>query len=333
VPSDDLLSTTAAPAEVLREALLALERGATVALATVVERHGSAPATPGQKLALVDRGPAEPGGRFVAIGTVGGGAIERVVLDTMRALLADPASAPKLHTFRLGPSLGMCCGGSADVLVEPLRPAAAVLVVGAGHVGLSTAPILARLGFRVLLVDARDGAADPARHAGLGGARFLAAEHDDPEVLTALAARPDASFCLVMTHDHQLDQRVVEWALASGFGWVGGVGSRAKATRTRERLRAKGIAEGDVERVRMPVGIPIGARRPAEIAVSIAAELVRVRAEREGLARSRDAASGAEIGPAERAPVRLGARDVVAAPRRRASAHRDEPEPTTEQRR
>ena len=66
---------------------------------------------------------------------------------------------------------------------------------------------------------------------------------------------------------------------------VGGVGSRAKALRTKKRLAAKGFAEADITRVRMPVGIEIGARRPAEIAVAIAAELVRLRAEREGTAR------------------------------------------------
>ena len=59
-----------------------------------------------------------------------------------------------------------------------------------------------------------------------------------------------------------------------GFGFVGGVGSRAKAARTRARLRAKGVDEADVGRVRMPIGLDIGARSPAEIAVAIAAELV-----------------------------------------------------------
>ncbi len=297
VSSLDVLPMTALPEEVLRQALAALSSGASVALATVVARHGSAPATPGQKLALVDRG-ASADARFFAIGTVGGGAIEKVVLAAMRDVLGDAASAPRIHTFRLGPALGMCCGGSADVLVEPLRPSLGVVIVGAGHVGMSTAPLLATLGFRVVLVDAREGAADPERLAGLGGVSFVAAEHDEPEVLEALGVSPEGAFCVVMTHDHQLDQRVIEWALGRGFAYVGGVGSRAKAKRTKERLAAKGTADADVERVRMPVGIDIGARRPAEIAVSIAAELVRERARREGLARvvTEDVASSSTRG-------------------------------------
>jgi xanthine dehydrogenase accessory factor len=80
--------------------------------------------------------------------------------------------------------------------------------------------------------------------------------------------------CLVMTHDHLLDQRAIEWALSRGFAFVGGVGSRAKAERTRQRLEAKGFSEADRARVRMPIGVDIGARLPDEIAVSIAAEMV-----------------------------------------------------------
>lgn len=275
----------APPEEALREALEALAGGRPVVLATVIARHGSAPSTPGQKLALVA---TAAGPR--AVGTVGGGAVEHAVLRAMMAALDAPEGQPRTETFRLGPSLGMCCGGSATILLEPLRPSIAVLVVGAGHVGTETAPLLARLGFRVTLVDAREEAAGEGRGAPLagespGGLHVVCAEHDDPEVLSGLGAPPERSFCVVMTHDHQLDQAVIEWAIGRRFAFVGGVGSRAKAARTRERLRAKGVAEEAIERVRMPVGLDIGARRPAEIAVAVAGELVRLRAEREGLAR------------------------------------------------
>jgi xanthine dehydrogenase accessory factor len=278
------LPKTALPHEVLRAALSALERGRRVVLASVVTRRGSAPSTPGQKLALLDE--------RTAIGTIGGGAVERVVLGAMAKALEDPTSEPKLETFRLGASLGMCCGGSVDILIEPLHPEAHALVIGAGHVGVFVAPLLAALGFRVTLCDAREAAADPARLAPIApppaadGARNVAplpvrvihAEHDDPEVLRDFTQALDRAAVLVMTHDHQIDQAAIEWALGRGFGFVGGVGSRAKAARTRARLSAKGASEADIARVRMPVGADIGARSPAEIGVSIAAELVAWRA-------------------------------------------------------
>jgi xanthine dehydrogenase accessory factor len=289
---EPLVPKTALPEEVLAAALKALGEGAVVALATVVERHGSAPSTPGQKLALLSRRAPDGGAALEAIGTVGGGAVEHAVLAAMHEAVTDPESKPRIATFRLGPNLGMCCGGSTDILIEPMRPAVAVLLVGAGHVGASTAPLLASLGFRVVLADARDDAIADERTRDLG-AKIVHAEHDDPEVLEALGAPPERSMIVVMTHDHQLDQRVIEWAIGERFAFVGGVGSRAKAARTAQRLAAKGVAPEDVARVRMPVGVDIGARRPREIAVSIAAELVRVRALDEGTIRRAPAAEAA----------------------------------------
>ncbi|WP_433927943.1 XdhC family protein [Sorangium cellulosum] len=290
-----VIPRTALPHDVLRAALGALEAGRRVVIASVVARHGSAPSTPGQKLCLFDD--------LTAIGTIGGGAVERAALGMMARALDELASTPRLETFRLGPSLGMCCGGSVEILIEPMMPAVHALVIGAGHVGAFAAPLLASLGFRVTLCDARVAAADPARvppPLPLAGAlpahdgapreagtapgeqvRLVLADHDDPEVMAGMPRDLGEAAALVMTHDHGLDQAAIEWALARGFGYVGGVGSRAKAARTRARLEAKGVPESDVARVRMPVGVDIGARTPAEISVALAAELVAWRAGRQ----------------------------------------------------
>lgn len=292
-PDGPGIPRTALPDEVLRAALGALDRGMRAVIATVVARHGSAPSTPGQKLALL--GPSD------AVGTIGGGAIERVVLEAMGDLLTGPPAPPRMETFRLGPTMGMCCGGSVDVLIESVEPAVHALVIGAGHVGTFVAPLLASLGFQVTLGDARAEAADATRlpasalspapgpearpddapaidPAARGRVRMVHAEHDDPEILQEFARDLGRAVFLVMTHDHQLDQTAIEWAIRKGFGFVGGVGSRAKAARTRSRLEAKGFPPEDIARIRMPVGLDIGARSPAEIGVSIAGELVRWRA-------------------------------------------------------
>ncbi len=280
---------TALPQEVLRAALEALERGQRVVLASVIARHGSTPSTPGQKLALLDES--------TAIGTIGGGAVERVALTTMREVLADPERGPQVETFRLGPSLGMCCGGAVDILIEPLVPSAHALLVGAGHVGIFLAPLLASLGFVVTVCDSREDAADPARLPAGRPVRLLHAEVDDPEVLQGFPADLDRCAALVMTHDHQMDQAAIEWAILRGFGFVGGVGSRAKATRTRQRLEAKSLPAADVARVRMPVGADIGARTPAEISVAIAAELVAWRAAWGSVGESPHARPGKDAAP------------------------------------
>ena len=238
--------------------------GVAGVMATVLARHGSAPATPGQKLYCATDG--------TCLGTVGGGAIEREVLETLGAAIdslragADPESIFATKSFRLGAELGMCCGGGVEVLIEPIVGLVPCLVVGGGHVATATAPLLARVGFAVTVVDARDAWGEAGR---IPGVQCVVGEFDE-------VGRdfPKSAAVLVMTHDHALDQRVVEWALKRGFAYVGGVGSRAKAKRTRDRLEAKGFSEADRDRVRMPIGVHVGARLPEEIAVAIAAEMV-----------------------------------------------------------
>ena len=244
---------------VLAAASAGIARGVSGAMATVLERHGSAPGTPGQKLYV--------GADGTCIGTVGGGAVERMVLEALVTIAKSGANAKhEVRTFKLGAELGMCCGGRLVVLVEPIVGLVPLLVVGAGHVGTAVAPLLAKVGFGVTVVDARDAWAE-GRH--IEGVRCVAGEFD--EVGREVDPR---GVCLVMTHDHALDQRVIEWALRRGYAFVGGVGSRAKAERTRQRLEAKGFSEADRTRVRMPIGVEIGARTPDEIAVAIAAELI-----------------------------------------------------------
>ena len=152
------------------------------------------------------------------------------------------------------------------MLLEPLCAARAVGIVGAGHVATALTPLLVGIGFAVTVCDEREAWADPAR---FPEARVVSGSHG---ALGELVARDGA--VLVMTHDHALDQEAVEWALRAGYAFVGGVGSRAKALRTRARLDAKGFAPEHIARVRMPLGLSIGARSPQEIAVSIAGELI-----------------------------------------------------------
>lgn len=251
-------------AAVLALAAAGMARGVGGAMATVLERHGSAPGTPGQKLYLATDG--------TCMGTVGGGAVERAVLEALSRVAKGPAALHEVRTFKLGPELGMCCGGRLVVLLEPLASLVPTLIVGGGHVATATAPLLAKVGFVVTVVDGRDAWAEEGR---IDGVRCVAGDFDD----VGREVDP-AGVCLVMTHDHQLDQQVIEWAIRRGFAFVGGVGSRAKAERTRQRLEAKGFAEADRARVRMPIGADIGARSPDEIAVAIAAEMIAWRKRR-----------------------------------------------------
>jgi xanthine dehydrogenase accessory factor len=201
--------------------------------------------------------------------------VEHATIEALQAIVRDPLAKHQVRTFKLGAELGMCCGGRVEILLEPIEGVVPCLVVGGGHVASAVAPLLVKVGFAVTVVDAREGRGDEER---LPGVRCICGEVD--EVAADFDAR---GVCLVMTHDHSLDQTAIEWALRRGFAFVGGVGSRAKAERTRQRLEAKGFSEADRTRVRMPIGVDIGARLPDEIAVSIAAEMVGWRKQKRAL--------------------------------------------------
>jgi xanthine dehydrogenase accessory factor len=259
--SDAPVAAGAPLATVLQRLATACAEGAPAVLATVIRRKGSAPATPGQKLLLLDEG--------VCLGTLGGGALERAVLDDLQAMLErarDGTSEVARRDFALAASLGMCCGGSVEVMMESFAAPWCVGIVGAGHVAAALAPVLSPLGFQVHVADERDEFATPARFP-------TATVH--PGGYTDLAAHvPARGALLVMTHDHALDQDAIAWALRQGFAFVGGVGSRAKLARCRARLEARGFTDTELSRVRMPLGVEVRARTPEEIAVAIAAELI-----------------------------------------------------------
>ncbi len=253
-----LVAEPADVSRVLQRAAECAARGVPGAMATVLERHGSAPATPGQKLWV--------GADNTCLGTVGGGAIEREVMAELAHMAKTPGSHYAIRTFKLGPELGMCCGGQVVALLEPIAGLVPCLIVGGGHVATATAPLLARVGFHVTIVDEREEWGHEGR---IDGVTSVVGDYEDVG-----KAIDTSGALLVMTHDHSLDQRAIEWALTRGFAFVGGVGSRAKAQRTRDRLTAKGFAEADVARVQMPLGVSIGARLPEEIAIAIAGALI-----------------------------------------------------------
>jgi len=236
----------------------------TAVLATVVQVTGSAPQVPGAKLVVLADGRAA--------GTVGGGAFERRVLEEARAALDPAADATRLLTLNLTRDLGMCCGGEMKVFLERVLGAERLVLFGGGHIGKALAEAASRAGFEVTVVDEREEWAAPAR---FPAAREVVCE--EPEVALPELVLDEATFCVVVTHDHRLDQALVKALLRSRARFVGLVASRTKRNKFVSRLRAQGLTEDELGRLRAPLGFAIGAITPEEIAVSIVAELVAVR--------------------------------------------------------
>lgn len=249
----------------MRELLQAIEAamiaGERVALATVVGVEGSAPRAAGARMVVWADGRT--------LGTVGGGNFEHRVTEAAVATIA--AGVPRRYTVHLTRDLGMCCGGAMDVYIEPIEPEDRLVIFGAGHVAQPTAAIARMLGFVVTVVDERDELATAER---FPGCTLVTA---DPRATARTLATDARTWVLVTTHDHALDQDLVELLIGRTWAWMGVIGSRAKLAKFFVRLRAAGVDEALFRRLNGPVGLDIGAETPAEIAVSIAAELVRVR--------------------------------------------------------
>lgn len=279
----------------LAPALLSWDR---FAVASVVGVRGSAPRPVGTAMAV------GPSGEV--IGSVSGGCVEAEVYDLACTVLETGVS--ELATFGYSDdtafAVGLTCGGSLDVLVQrdspPLRaalqasvdghpvsvlfsaegrtfveswmPPPRLLVFGAIDHAAAVAEIGRFLGYHVTVCDARPIFATPERFPAAHSVvvdwphRYLASTHTDAS--TAV---------VVLTHDPKFDIPVLREALSRPLAFVGALGSRRTHLERLERLRAEGVPDSSLARLRSPIGLDLGGRSPAETAVSIAAELVAVR--------------------------------------------------------
>lgn len=162
--------------------------------------------------------------------------------------------------------------GEPLIYAEPLMRAGRVYVFGGGHVGQALVPVLASVGFRVTLYDNRPELADKAH--------FPQAEEIVCGPYDAITVKPtENDYVVIMTPGHQGDFALLSQVLRGKTRYVGCIGSRHKIARTQQLLREAGITEEAIASVHSPIGLPILAETPAEIAVSIAAEMIQCRAE------------------------------------------------------
>jgi xanthine dehydrogenase accessory factor len=166
------------------------------------------------------------------------------------------------------------------VLIERLGAAERAIVLGLGHVARHLGPLLAGVGFNVVVCDdGETGATD----AGAPWASELIESFDVAEIERRVGGFSVDDFVLIVTRDHAIDLRLLEQLIVRDeLGYLGMIGSRGKVGRFRKRLEVRGLLDGEAgaarwARLRAPVGLNLGAETPEEIAVAIAAELIAVR--------------------------------------------------------
>lgn len=186
---------------------------------------------------------------------------------------ADPASLPGSPAR----GLGQACrdAGGVTAYAETLMGEPRLVIAGAGHVGQAFTQIAVMLGFRVVVIDERAEFADASRLPGVD-------QVIHGPYATTLAGLPDYAhtYYVLVTPGHRQDRESALVALGKPAEYVGMIGSRGKVATVRQALTEAGVPPERLAALHAPIGLPLGGREPAEIAVAIAAEIVQVRAQR-----------------------------------------------------
>ena len=247
----------------------ALSRGETVALVTVVATSGSTPQRAGARMVVF------PDGRTV--GTIGGGCYEHDAC--LQARDAIRTRRPRMARYDLddeaAADTGLICGGRMEVYVEPVEPSPHLFIVGAGHISVALARLACEVGFTIHVVDNRAKSASAER--------FPAGTDVVVEDIPAWLERttlPGGAFVVIVTRGHRDDLAALAVLLPREVSYLGMIGSRHKVGRLFDAVKAGGADPARLARVFAPVGFDLGAVTPAEIAVSILAEMLAVRSGR-----------------------------------------------------
>lgn len=234
--------------------------GRAFALVTVTGAKGSTPRDAGAKMIVLGDGAFH--------GTIGGGQLERLVLDDARKALTSAISEPR--TYPLCLRTKQCCGGSEEVFIEIVGVQPVLYLFGAGHVGRSLAETLHGTLFQVHMIDER-----PEWIDGEGMPTHVVLHRVDPRRFIETAAwNRDLTYVAVMTHDHQLDLEILHGIMQKPARFIGLIGSATKWARFQQRLTALGAGPDEIARIQCPIGIGIFGKAPREVAISAAAQLL-----------------------------------------------------------
>lgn len=251
--------------EIFEEIALAIKEKRKLWLVTVIESQGSSPGKPGMKMIVYSDGKTS--------GTIGGGQVERdVINDVLNGRFNSLARRTYQMMGDFGQQPGMTCGGSQEVLIEPLSSGTPLYIIGAGHCAMELSSLASRCGFSVTVIDDRPEWCNKEKHPQ--AACHLCQNYADFSGLIDFS--PEA-YIVIMTHEHAHDEEALRACLYKPWKYLGMIGSRRKVGLLFDKLASEGVEKKLLERLHSPIGLPIGSQTPAEIAVSIVAQLIAVR--------------------------------------------------------
>ena len=257
----------ASSAEIARALLTAAREGPAVASCTVMG------ATEGVEVVL--------GAKMLVyaddeLGDIGGGPLQTGVTDVARSAI------PKhlVQTCAFTPDGELVEGRRAieaanaivEILVEVVEPAATLLVVGGGHVGLAVGQLGAMLGMEVAIIDDREDYANVDRFPY--EANVICGDFGEELERFPITAN---TYIVLVSRGHKVDELALRTVVERGAGYVGMIGSKRRTRTVLQHLAEEGLDREALDRVFTPIGLDIGAETPEEIAVSVLGEVILVR--------------------------------------------------------
>jgi xanthine dehydrogenase accessory factor len=257
--------------EIARRLAEAADHNRPAALLTVVDPgmpRGTAPgAKVGERTVIDISRRAAPLDGFAGLGAEAAQQLGERTADAVAALFEVGADGAVRPSMRVEPS------GAPRVFLDPITGAQRLIIVGAGHIAQPLAQLGSMLGFHVTVIDDRAAFANRER--------FPKADQIIVRPFTAAIEGLELDrhcYLLSVTRGHAFDEEVLRTALRKRNGaFIGMIGSRRRVRATLERIAETGIPDSELDQVHAPLGVDLGAETPAEIAVSIIAELIRER--------------------------------------------------------
>ena len=252
--------------EFYRQVLKAKKENKVYAVASVVQTEGNTPRKAGAKMLVLADGTTH--------GTVGGGVVEKqAIADCMTAMRSGNTMLKTYSAVSQDiADKGMVCGNNMTIFIEPGEQLPYLYLCGCGHVAQAVLPLAKSMGYYVVAIDARD----------ISGYEEALAPADELHILESfdrigeLDFVPGAAF-IACSFSHKTDGDILNVILSKEPSYVGMLGGKPKIRALFTRLKEKGYSEEVLKQIHAPIGLDIGGEKPAEIAVSIMAEILAAR--------------------------------------------------------
>lgn len=242
-----------------------LDKDDNAALATVVESHGSAPRDAMAKMLIFEDGSI--------FDTVGGGKVELYVINEAKKIIGTGKSKMLEYDLTSAPGgIGMACGGRMKIFIEDVNKMEKLIIFGAGHIAIPLVNMAKELEFDITVVDDRAQFANKKRFKNADkiiNKNFMHA-FDEFKI-------DKRTYIVIASYSHKTDMDILRKCLEYKSKYLGMIGSKRKTKMVFDALIEEGFSKSKLSEVKSPIGISIGAETPAEIAVSILAEIVKVR--------------------------------------------------------